>query len=62
MKENKRTGLRCNKCKDEIISLSIHDYRECKCGACAIDGGMDYTRIIGNEEDWELIEIVRKGK
>ena len=37
--------IRCLKCNDIIESMSLHDCRDCKCGACHIDGGTEYTRI-----------------
>ena len=30
--------IKCLKCNDIIESLSVHDYKKCKCGACSIDG------------------------
>lgn len=36
--------IRCNKCGDEPFSKHRHDYVKCKCGAVAVDGGMDYLR------------------
>lgn len=49
--------IRCLKCNDIIESLSVHDYRKCKCGACSIDGGKEYTRIGGN---FKFINIVNE--
>ena len=40
--------IKCLKCNDIIESLSQHDYKECKCKACSIDGGKYYTRIGGD--------------
>lgn len=40
--------IRCLKCNDIIESLSIHDKKVCKCGACFIDGGNEYTRVGGD--------------
>ena len=40
--------IKCLKCNDIIESLSQHDYRKCKCGACSIDGGNAYNRIGGD--------------
>lgn len=40
--------IKCLKCNDIIESLSQHDYKECKCKACSIDGGKSYTRIGGD--------------
>src|SRR5574337_866627 len=33
--------VRCKKCDDVIQSMHRHDFRWCKCGAIAIDGGSD---------------------
>ena len=40
--------IRCLKCNDIIESLSVHDYKKCKCGVCSIDGGNEYTRVGGD--------------
>ena len=48
--------IRCLKCNDIIESLSVHDYKKCKCGACFIDGGNQYTRIGGNPESIVIIK------
>ena len=45
--------IRCNKCGDIIESTSVHDFKFCKCGAVAVDGGHSYLRRCGNREDWE---------
>ena len=42
---------RCNKCDDIIYSRHRHDFVQCKCGAIAVDGGMDYLRRLGHNED-----------
>ena len=47
--------IKCLKCKDIIESLSMHDFKYCKCGACSIDGGNEYTRIGG---DFKYIHLV----
>jgi hypothetical protein len=37
--------------------MSRHDFKFCKCGAVAVDGGKDYLRRVGNKDDYEeLIE------
>jgi len=38
------TGLQCPICHDVIFSCSRHDYRKCRCGEIAVDGGRDYLR------------------
>lgn len=45
--------IRCKKCGDVIESTYRHDFKFCKCGAVAVDGGKDYLRRCGNREDWE---------
>lgn len=51
--------IRCNKCGEIIESKSVHDFKFCKCGAVAVDGGKDYLRRCGNREDWEgLSEVI----
>lgn len=39
--------IRCNKCGGEIESVHRHDFKFCKCGAVAVDGGKDYLRRCG---------------
>ena len=44
MKRIIRNAIQCNNCGDIIESTYRHEYVECKCGACAVDGGHDYLR------------------
>jgi hypothetical protein len=44
---------KCVKCGDTPYSSHVHDFRHCKCGAMAVDGGMEYIRRLG---DSSLIE------
>lgn len=53
----RRNAIRCNKCGDEIESRTTHDYKACSCGACAVDGGLDYTKRIGNSADFTDISV-----
>ena len=39
-----KNSIQCKLCGDIIESTYCHDYVECKCGACAVDGGHDYLR------------------
>lgn len=34
----------CKKCGSIIESKHTHDFKQCSCGAIAIDGGLDYQR------------------
>lgn len=50
-------GIKCLKCGDIIYSRSRHDFRWCSCESCAVDGGFDYIKIVGNKENWEFKRI-----
>lgn len=39
-----RNAIRCRLCGDEIESRYTHEYVRCSCGACAVDGGLEYLR------------------
>lgn len=36
--------IQCKHCGDIIESKTVHDYRKCKCGKVAVDGGLDYCK------------------
>lgn len=38
----------CKKCGDQVWSAHRHDFRQCKCGSIAVDGGLDYLRRVGD--------------
>lgn len=46
-------AIKCKKCGEIIESKHRHDFKFCKCGAVAVDGGHDYLRRIGKDEDYE---------
>ena len=48
-----RNMIRCKKCRDVIESCTVHDFKFCSCGSCAVDGGHEYLRRCGNPEDWK---------
>jgi hypothetical protein len=35
-----RNAIECNRCGDVIESWHEHDYKQCKCRSCSIDGGL----------------------
>jgi hypothetical protein len=45
----------CAKCGDIIESKSGHDFKWCKCGSVAVDGGKRYIRRVGELEN--IIEL-----
>jgi hypothetical protein len=47
----------CKHCKNIIYSRAHHDYHSCDCERCSVDGGFEYTRLIGNEEDYIVLEL-----
>ena len=60
--------IKCKKCGYIIESIDVHDFKWCSCGAVAVDGGREYLRRLGNEEDFEelshfikLTEITTEG-
>ena len=57
-----RNSIRCKMCNDIILCNSRHDFQSCQCGAVAVDGGLDYLRRIGTQEDWEELSIFEDEK
>lgn len=41
-----RNAIKCNHCGDIIESTYTHDFKFCKCGTVAVDGGLSYTRRV----------------
>ena len=54
IKENK---IKCNVCLDIIESAHTHDFKRCKCGAVAVDGGKSYIKRCGHKKDWTELSI-----
>ena len=52
-----RNAARCKRCQDEIESTHVHDFVQCSCGAIAVDGGLEYTRRVGNPDDVEDLTV-----
>lgn len=44
----------CKNCKEEIFSRSVHDFRSCRCGSVAVDGGLDYPRRIFRDKNYYI--------
>lgn len=47
--------IKCKHCGDVIKSKHRHDFVWCSCGKVAVDGGNDYLKITGNQEDYEVL-------
>ena len=55
--------IRCLHCGEVLISTSAHDFKMCRCGKCAVDGGHEYLRRCGDKNvDWEELSIVDNGR
>ena len=59
-----RNKIKCRKCGDIIESYHCHDYKHCKCGLVAVDGGREYLKRefpkFPTEEWYEELSIVEK--
>ncbi|MBQ8907438.1 MAG: hypothetical protein IJY71_02500 [Clostridia bacterium] len=55
-----RNAIKCKRCGEVIESKDCHDFVQCRCGACAVDGGHDYLRrcYLGEDSYIELSETV----
>ena len=51
--------IKCKKCGDVIESKSTNDLKRCSCGTVAVDGGKDYLKRIGTEEEYEELSIIK---
>lgn len=49
--------VRCNMCDDTPFSANRHDFKSCKCGAIAVDGGMSYLRRVGAIDNYTDMSI-----
>lgn len=50
-------AVKCLKCGDVIYSRATHDFHWCSCGNCAVDGGFDYLRVLGEPDTIEYTDI-----
>ena len=53
MRKIKSNKIRCGRCGEMPGSVSAHDFKFCKCGAVAVDGGHEYLRRCGSLENFE---------
>ena len=53
--------VRCLVCGEVIESNSVHDFKWCKCGNVAVDGGHDYLKRCYKTNNYEeLSEITNE--
>ena len=60
MKKIIENKIKCKKCGEIIESTSRHDFKFCECGSCAVDGGKDYLKRIGDPNNYEELSICEK--
>jgi len=60
MEKIKVNKIKCRLCGDVIESTHNNDFKRCKCGAVAVDGGHEYLRRLGNPKDCEELSEVKK--
>ena len=52
MKKLIKNAIKCKHCHNIIESKYTHDFKVCKCGTVAVDGGLSYTkRCFKNSKD-----------
>lgn len=58
-----RNRAQCKLCGDIVESVHVHDFRRCKCGAMAVDGGKSYLKRCarGTDAVLELSEVTESG-
>lgn len=52
MQKLTRNAVECHQCGDIIESLHTHDFKWCRCGNVAVDGGLSYARRAFQTVDW----------
>lgn len=52
--------IKCNLCNSIIQSEHRHDMVWCNCKAIAIDGGNDYTKIVGDLKNIAILDEEEK--
>ncbi|MBQ5823307.1 MAG: hypothetical protein IIW48_00695 [Clostridia bacterium] len=46
-----KNAIQCKLCGDIIESKYTHDFVTCSCGACSVDGGHEYHRVVFKSKD-----------
>lgn len=59
LRKIKRNRIQCKHCEDIVESKHQHDFKRCRCGAVAVDGGLDYLRrsFPGGEIEDHIYEL-----
>lgn len=51
--------IKCKKCGNIIESKTTNDLKRCSCGAVAVDGGKEYLKRIGKDEEYEELSELK---
>ena len=54
----KINAFECPKCSALVFSRTRHDYRWCPCKEIAVDGGLEYSRVVYKGNFPESKEVV----
>lgn len=57
-----RNAIQCVNCRDIIESKHTHDFKWCKCGTVAVDGGLSYARRCFKNSPNDFIDLSEYGK
>ena len=52
-----KNSIKCNLCGEILVSESVHDFKFCKCGTVAVDGGNEYLRRIYKNSTEDYTEL-----
>ena len=54
--------IKCNHCGDIITSEYTHDFKFCKCGTVAVDGGKSYMKRCykNSKADYEDLSVYER--
>ena len=52
-----KNSIKCNLCGEIIVSEHVHDFKFCKCGAVAVDGGNEYLRRCFKDSEDDYTEL-----
>ena len=57
-----KNAIQCKLCGEIIESRDVHEYVQCKCGACSVDGGLCYLRRGFRDKDCFIELSITEGE
>ncbi len=52
-----KNSIKCNLCGEILVSENVHDFKFCKCGTVAVDGGNEILRRIYKNSTDDYTEL-----